>query len=197
VTAAERGSLRQFPWRARGSTSRWARREFHIKPGSSSGGLKSARRLDRLALPAILQRFTSALGDAARSETDRIRRSVGKEQIVKRDRTIKKRQKLARYVERAAVPERPFIRGPRYLVQPSVTAACAPSLRAIAATLRDETHPVDDASLKAVWTWLTDGTGPFFGRDSAAALREIVLLENAIDGAETAVFDEERIAVAV
>ena len=47
---------------------------------------------------------------------------------MKRDRTIKKRQQLAQHVERAAVPERPFIGpGPRYLVQPGVTAACAPS----------------------------------------------------------------------
>ena len=36
---------------------------------------------------------------------------------MKRDRTMKKRQQLARRVERAAVPERPYIgRGPRYLV---------------------------------------------------------------------------------
>jgi hypothetical protein len=63
-------------------------------------------------------------------------------------RAMKKRQRLARQVERAAVPERPFIgRGPRYIAQPSVTAACAPSLRAIAAALRDEARPIDGASL--------------------------------------------------
>ena len=117
---------------------------------------------------------------------------------MKRQRTIKKRQQLARNVERTAVTERPFMGpGPRYLVQPSVTAACAPSLRAIAAALRDEAHPIDDASLKAVGTWLTDGRGPFFGRDSIAALREVVRLQHVIVGAETAVFDEERVAVAV
>ena len=117
---------------------------------------------------------------------------------MKRDRTIKKRQKLAWYLERAAVPERPFIgRGPRYLVQPSVTAACASSLRVIAAALRDETHQIDDASLKAVGRWLTDGCGPFFGRDSTAALREVVRLQHVIAGTETVVFDEERVAVAV
>jgi hypothetical protein len=125
-------------------------------------------------------------------------RSVEKEQIVKLDRTIRKRQKLARYVERAAGPERPFIGGaPRYLVQPSVTAACAPSLRAIAAALRDETTPIDDSSLNAVGRWLTDGRGPYFGRDSTAALREVVGLQHVIVGAETTVFDEERVAVAV
>jgi hypothetical protein len=123
---------------------------------------------------------------------------LGKEQNMKRDRTIKKRQQLARHVERAAVPERPFIgQGPRYLVQPSVTAACAPSLRAIAAALRDETHPIDDVSLKAVERWLKDGSGPFFGRDSTAALREVDRLQHVIVGAATAVFDEEPVAVAV
>jgi hypothetical protein len=120
----------------------------------------------------------------------------GKEQIVKRDRTLKKRQKLARYVERAAVPERPFIgRGPRYLVQPSVTAACAPSLRAIAAALRDETHRIDDASLEAVQTWLR-GRGPFLGRDSLAALHEVVRLEQLIVGERATVADPGRVPVA-
>jgi hypothetical protein len=127
-----------------------------------------------------------------------MRRSGGKEQIVRQDRTIRKRQKLARYVDRAAVPERPFIgRGPRYMVQPSVAAACAPSLRAIAAALRDETHPIDDANLKAVARWLTDGCGPFFGRDSTAALLECVHLQQTVVGAETADFQQERLAVAV
>jgi hypothetical protein len=127
-----------------------------------------------------------------------MKRSFVKEQIMSRDRTIKKRQQLARHVERAAVPERPFIgQCPRYLVQPSVTAACAPSLGAIAAALRDETHPIDDASLTAVGSWLKDGRGPFFGRDSTAALREVDRLQHVIVGAATAVFDEEPVAVAV
>jgi hypothetical protein len=132
------------------------------------------------------------------TEIDRTERSLGKEQDMIRDRTIKKRQRLARHVERTAVPERPFNGpGPRYLVQPSVTTACAPSLNAIAAALRDETHPIDDASLEAVERWLGDGCGPFFGRDSTAALREVVSLEHVIVGAATAVFDEEPVAVAV
>jgi hypothetical protein len=121
------------------------------------------------------------------------------------NRTIRKRKQLARQAERATVPERPFIgRGPRYLVQPGVAAACGPSLLAIAAALRDATHPIDEASLKAVGTFLTDGTGPFFGQDATAALREAVRLqhvvvgaEGVVVGAETAVFDEERVAVAV
>ena len=118
---------------------------------------------------------------------------------MKRDRTMKKRQQLARRVERAAVPERPHIgRGLRYLVEPSTTAACAPSLRAIAAALRDETYPIDDASLNAVGRFLTDGAGsPFFGRDSTAALREVVRLQHVVVGAETAVFDEEQLMLTV
>lgn len=117
---------------------------------------------------------------------------------MKRDRSTKKRQKLARYVERAAVPERPWIgRGPRYIVHPSVTAACATSLYAIAAALRDESHPIDEASLHAVRRFLTDGTGPFYGRDSTAALRAAVRLQHTVIGTETSILDEERIAVAV
>ena len=114
------------------------------------------------------------------------------------DRTSKKRQRLAQHLERAAVPERPFMgQCPRYLVQPSVTAACAPSLRAIAAALRDETHPIDDAKLGAVEGWLRNGAGPFFGRDPMTALREVVRLECGIAGAATAFVDEEPAAVAV
>jgi hypothetical protein len=118
---------------------------------------------------------------------------------VKPDHRInRKRERLARSVERAAVPERPHIgRAPRYLVHPSITAVCAPSLHAIAAALRDETHPIDRAGLEAVGRFLTDGSGPFFGRDSAAALREVVQLQHVIVGAETAVHGEELIAVAV
>lgn len=118
---------------------------------------------------------------------------------MKRDRIMKKRQQLARRVERAAVPERPYIgRGPRYLVQPSIIAACAPSLRAIAAAVRDETHPIDESTLKAVGRFLTDGAGsPFFGRDSTAALREVVRLQHVVVGTESAVFDEEQLMMTV
>jgi hypothetical protein len=115
-----------------------------------------------------------------------------------RNDSIKERRRLARALERAAVPERPLVgRGPRYLVQPSVTAACAPSLRTIAATLRDETQAIDDASLKAVQRFLTDGSGPFYGRDSTAALREAVRVQHMVIGTETADFGEERLAIAV
>ena len=117
---------------------------------------------------------------------------------MKRDRTIKKRQQLARRVERAAVPESPYIgRGPRHLVQPSVKGACALSLRAIAAALRDETHAIDDASLAAVGRFLKDGTGPFYGLDSTAALREAVRLQHTVVGADAAAVDKARVAIAV
>jgi hypothetical protein len=78
-----------------------------------------------------------------------------------------------------------------------VTAACTPSLRAIAAALRDETHPIDEASLEAVGRWLTDGSGPFFGLSATVALQEVLRLQHLIGGAETTVLDEERVAVAV
>ena len=117
---------------------------------------------------------------------------------MKNDWNIKKRRRLARALERAAVPERPFMgRGPRYIVHPSVTVACAPSLQAIADVLRDEMHPIDKGSLEAVGTFLTDGcASAFFGRDSTAALREAVRLQHLVVGTETAVSDEERVAVA-
>ena len=88
---------------------------------------------------------------------------------MKRDRTTKKRHQLARQVERAAVPERPFIgRGPRYLVHPRITAACAPSFQAIAAALRDNALVIGDESLAAVRTFITDGGSSFFDRDETA-----------------------------
>jgi hypothetical protein len=117
---------------------------------------------------------------------------------VKHDRTTRTRRRLARGVDRAAVPERPFIgRGPCYLVLPSITAACAPALHLIAAALRDETHPIDEASLKAVESFLTDGSGPFFGRDSNAAVREVARLQHTVVGAELTVVEELPVAIAV
>jgi hypothetical protein len=117
---------------------------------------------------------------------------------MKRDRIIKKRRKLARSLERAAVPERPFLLGgPRYIVHPNVTAACAPSLLAMAVALREETLMLDEDGLRAVRTFVTDGGSPFFGRDSTEALREAVRLQHIVVGAETTVPDQERMAVAV
>jgi hypothetical protein len=117
---------------------------------------------------------------------------------MKRDRNIKKRRQLARSLERAAVPERPIVgRGPRYLIQPNVAAACAPSLQAIATALREEALVLDEDGLRAVRTFITDGASPFFGRDATEALREAVRLQHMVVGAETAVLDQEPMAVAV
>jgi hypothetical protein len=116
---------------------------------------------------------------------------------MKRDRNIKKRRRLARALERAAVPERPFMRGPRYLVQPSVTLACAPSLQAIATALGEEALVVDEDGLRAIWTFICDGASPFFGRDATEALREAVRLQHIVIGAETAAHDQEPMTIAV
>lgn len=113
---------------------------------------------------------------------------------MKRNRIIKKRNRLADALDRAAIPERPFRgRGPRYLVHPTVTVACAPSLRMIAAAMRDETLVLDADGLRAVWTFITDGQSPFFRRDVAEALSEAVRLQQLVCGAETAVHEEERV----
>jgi hypothetical protein len=123
---------------------------------------------------------------------------AGKESEMKRDRTIKRRRQLARSLERAAVPERPFLgRGPRYLIQPSVAAACAPSLRAIVVALRDETRLVNEESLGGVKTFLSGTDSPFHGTDATSALREAVRLQHIVVGAETAVLDQEPEPIAV
>ena len=117
---------------------------------------------------------------------------------MKRDRSTKQRFTVARMAEKAAIPERPWLgRGPRYLVQPSVALACAPSLRAIAGALRDETCPVDQWTLKAIREFLTDGGSPFFGREATAALREAVRLQHIVVAAEPALLVQERVAIAV
>ena len=116
---------------------------------------------------------------------------------MKRDRNTKKRRRLARGLERAAVPERPALRGPRYLVQPSVTVACAPSLQAIATALRDEALVLDENGLRDVRTFICDGASPFFGRDVTEALREAVRLQHIVVGAERPVLDQQPVAVAV
>ena len=98
-----------------------------------------------------------------------------------------RRRRLARRVGAATEVERPIIcRGCayRYLVHPTITAACAPSLRATATVLSDERHPVRDEVLDAVRTFVCDGTSPLFGTDVTVArraadeLRELVLVGN-------------------
>jgi hypothetical protein len=113
---------------------------------------------------------------------------------MKRDRSLKKRRQLARAVERAAVPERPFFgRGPRYLVQPYVTSACAASLRAIAVALREETLVLGEQELRAVKTFILDGGSSFFGRDATAAMHDAVRLQHMMIGAKPAVSTERKL----
>ena len=112
---------------------------------------------------------------------------------MKRDRSRKKRRQLARAVERAAVPERPCARAPRYLVQPHVTAACAASLHAIAAALRDETLVLGENELQGVKTFILDGRSPFFGRDATAAKQEAVRLQHTLIGARPALATQQQL----
>ncbi len=117
---------------------------------------------------------------------------------MKLDRNIKKRRRLARSLEGAAVPERAlFVRGPGYIVQPSVALACAPSLRALAAALRDETRPIGEESIKAVRQFLCGPDSAFLGHDATEALREAVRLQHTVVGADTASLNLEPLAVAV
>jgi len=102
-----------------------------------------------------------------------------------RDKATKKRITVVRALKRAAVPERPYIRGPRYLVHPTITAACAPSLLAIAAALSDDATAFDDDELRAVQSFILDGSSPFFGRDATAAMREAVRLQHTVVRAKT------------
>jgi len=110
------------------------------------------------------------------------------------DKATRKRNKLARSLERAAVPERPYIgRGPRYLVHPTITAACAPSLLAIAAALRNDPTAFSDDELKPVHWFITNGWSPFFGRDETAAMREAVRLQHGVLDPRTAVRDPAQV----
>ncbi len=58
------------------------------------------------------------------------------------------------------------------LTQPSVVAAAAPALTAVAAALRDEDDVVSRDALDAVRSFMTDGIdSPLYGRDPLAARR--------------------------
>lgn len=97
--------------------------------------------------------------------------------------TTTKKRRLARSLEHAAKPERLYIgRGPRYLVHPEVAVACAPSLRAIAAALRDETVAFDGEQFRAIRSFVNDGSSTFFGRDATAAMRDAVVLQHTVLG---------------
>jgi CheY-like chemotaxis protein len=99
---------------------------------------------------------------------------------MKRDRITQRRHRLAGALEQAAVPERPFRHGIRYIVHPDISTACAPSLLTIAAVLRDETQRIDDGILHQVLSFITDGTSPFFGRDITDALQAAVRLQHRV-----------------
>jgi hypothetical protein len=100
-------------------------------------------------------------------------------------RVVRRRLKLAKAVERAAVVERPVVcRGPLYLVHPTVTAACGGSLQRIAVLLRDESYPIASSVLGAVEVFIGDGKSPFFGRDAALAQREGALLQRLVESGQ-------------
>jgi hypothetical protein len=124
-----------------------------------------------------------------------IRCRTRKERKMKRNGNMKKRQRLARALERAAVPERPHLgRGPRYLVHPTVATACAPSLRAIAASLRQEDVVFDESVLRAVNEFITHDTSAFFGRDVTAALHQAARLQHLAVGTQAMVSDQEKVS---
>ena len=102
----------------------------------------------------------------------------------------RQRRSLARWLERAAKPERPHVgRGPRYLVDPKVNAACAPSLRAIATALRNDAASFDEARMRSVRSFLTGPDSPFYGNDPAEALREAVRLQHLVMDARASAAD--------
>ena len=116
---------------------------------------------------------------------------------MRRDRITKRRDKLARMAERAAVPERPIRgRGPLYLIRPAVSVACAPSLQAIAAALRDRALHIDDESLEAAWSFFTDGCTALYGYDVTEALRDTIHLQQTIVRREPVELDQAPAAVA-
>ena len=88
-----------------------------------------------------------------------------------------RRRRLAAMAERAAVPERPFLgRGPRYLIQPSVSLACGPVLSEIARDLRDEALPIDGEVLDQVATFLSGPSSRLLERSPDGALDQAVRL---------------------
>jgi hypothetical protein len=85
----------------------------------------------------------------------------------------KRRRRLAAMAERAAAPERPFLgRGPRYLIQPSVSFACKPVLTEIARELRDQTLSIDSEVLDQVATFLSGPDSRLFERSPDRARDE-------------------------
>ncbi len=113
-------------------------------------------------------------------------------------RSVKRRQRLAHALELSAVPERPLYgRGPRYLVHPTVTVACAPALRAMAAALRKDTFVLDEEEARVVWAFIRIADSPLFSRDIAAAESEAQRLRDLVLGIRTVAVDDTSLALAV
>jgi hypothetical protein len=99
----------------------------------------------------------------------------------------KRRRRLAAMAQRAAAPERPFLgRGPRYLIQPSVSFACGPVLSEIARDLRDQTLPIDSEVLDQVATFLSGPDSRLFERSPDRARDEAMRLARLQRRPETA-----------
>jgi len=91
--------------------------------------------------------------------------------------TDRRRRRLAAMAERAAVPERPFPgRGPRHLIEPSVSLACGPVLLDIAGDLRDQALPIDGEVLDDIATFLSGPSSRLFERSPDGARDEAVRL---------------------
>ena len=115
---------------------------------------------------------------------------------MKRNRTTKRRNQLARMAEGAAVPERPFLGRARGLIRPAVSVACATSLQAIAAALRDDTQQIDEGRLEAASRFFTDGRSALYGYDVTEALRETVRLQQKIVRPEPVELDQAPVGFA-
>jgi hypothetical protein len=66
-----------------------------------------------------------------------------------------------------------------------VSVACAPSLQAIAAALRDRTLHIDEETLQTAWRFFTDGRTALYGYDVTEALRDTIRLQQKIVRPET------------
>ena len=127
-----------------------------------------------------------------------MRRLSEKKMHPSQKRIAKKRRRLARALEWSAVPERPWPgRGLTYLVHPSVTAACAPAFRAMAAALREERVLLDEEGIRAVMGFIAYGDSPFFRRDIAAAQSEAERLRDLVLGVDSVAVDDRSLALAV
>lgn len=100
------------------------------------------------------------------------------------DRQHRRRRRVARALERVSVPERRYVgRGPRYLIRPELSLACAPSLRTVAAALRDEQRQIDDRYVVEAEAFVTSFDSPLRANDPEAARAAAAALEQLVTGA--------------